>query len=158
MAVGDRFAIMLRNHPEFIECMIAASILGAVFVPIDPRTRGEKLGYMLRNSGATGVICADTCLAELAGVRDDLPELRFVLVVATGEETPASRDVDGSEPLAEMLAKPAETVDLRGDGLLAMPPGSRGGQVHTYRHRVHHLSQGRSGPRHIPRPHRARVD
>ena len=48
---GDRFAIMMRNHPEFIEAMVAASITGAVFVPIDPRTRGAKLAYMLARAG-----------------------------------------------------------------------------------------------------------
>ena len=42
VGVGDRFAIMLRNHPEFVEGMIAASILGALLVPIDPPTRGEQ--------------------------------------------------------------------------------------------------------------------
>ena len=46
MNKGDRFAIMMCNHPEFVEAMIAASITGCVFVPIDPRTRGDKLAYM----------------------------------------------------------------------------------------------------------------
>jgi crotonobetaine/carnitine-CoA ligase len=119
IGVGDRFAIMLRNHPEFIESMIAASILGAVYVPIDPRTRGEKLAYMLRNSGAGGIVCADSCLGELAAVRDELPDLGFVLVLTTGEDAPALESVPGAEPLAEILARPADTVDLRGDGLLA---------------------------------------
>ena len=50
MEPGDRFAILMRNHPEFIETMIAASITGCVFVPIDPRTRGAKLAYTLANS------------------------------------------------------------------------------------------------------------
>ena len=60
--------------------MIAASILGALFVPIDPRTRGDKLAYMLRNSGAVGVLCARTrCLEELASVRDQVPDLDWLL-------------------------------------------------------------------------------
>ncbi|MAG31159.1 MAG: ATP-dependent acyl-CoA ligase, partial [Deltaproteobacteria bacterium] len=48
MRKGDRFAIMMRNHPEFVEAMIAASMAGCVFVPIDPRTRGDKLAFLLR--------------------------------------------------------------------------------------------------------------
>ena len=44
--------------------MIAASITGCVFVPIDPRTRGEKLAFLLRNSGSRGVVCADYTRAE----------------------------------------------------------------------------------------------
>ena len=42
---GDTFSIVMRNHPEFVEAMIAASITGCVFVPIDPRTQGDKLGF-----------------------------------------------------------------------------------------------------------------
>ena len=53
---GDRFALMMRNHPEFVETLIAASITGCVFVPIDPRTKGDKLAYMLRNAGCRGVV------------------------------------------------------------------------------------------------------
>ena len=37
----------MQNHPEFVDLMVASSILGTVFVPIDPRTRGDKLNYML---------------------------------------------------------------------------------------------------------------
>ena len=55
------FAIMMNNHPEFVEAMVAASILGAVFVPIDARTMGEKLEYMLAFAECQGVICADYC-------------------------------------------------------------------------------------------------
>jgi len=58
MQRGDRFALMMRNHPEYVETMVAASISACVFVAIDPRTRGEKLAYMLRNSGCRGILAA----------------------------------------------------------------------------------------------------
>jgi len=48
---GDRFALMMRNHPEFVETMIAASVTASVYVPIDPRTRARQLAYMLAKSG-----------------------------------------------------------------------------------------------------------
>jgi crotonobetaine/carnitine-CoA ligase len=79
MARGDRFGLMTRNHPEFVEAMIAASISGCVFVPIDPRTRGEKLAYMLRNAGCQGVVCADYSLREVVTARDGNPELAWIL-------------------------------------------------------------------------------
>jgi crotonobetaine/carnitine-CoA ligase len=116
---GDRIGIMMRNHPEFVEAMVAASILGALFVPIDARTRGEKLVYMLRNSGCVGLLCADYCLSELAAVRGQLPGVRFALVVETAEDTPEPTSLAGGEPLAELLARPAETVDVRAEGPLA---------------------------------------
>jgi crotonobetaine/carnitine-CoA ligase len=110
---GERFALMMRNHPEFVETMIAASITGSVFVPIDPRTRGEKLAYILRNAGCSGAICADYCLAEVVGA--DVPDLDWVLGLDTGEDPNAlsANDASGVDSLAEVLAKPASTVDTR---------------------------------------------
>jgi len=117
---GDRFAIMMRNHPEFVEASIAASITGCVFVPIDPRTRGEKLAFLLRDSGSRGVFCADYCADQLVEVREQAPELEWMLML---QATPDPRDArvelptaaDGVESLNEVLAKPAATVDGRVD-------------------------------------------
>ena len=109
---GERFGLMMRNHPEFVETMIATSISGCVFVPIDPRTRGEKLAYTLRNSGARGILCADYCLAEIQAVRASVPDLQWVLVLST-QETPASPSLNDTGSLNAALAQPAATVDVR---------------------------------------------
>ena len=60
MEPGDRFAILIRNHPEFVDIMVGASLSACVFVPIDPRTKGQKLSYTLNNSNCKGVIAAKT--------------------------------------------------------------------------------------------------
>ena len=114
LARGDRFGLMMRNHPEFVEAMVAASITGTVFVPIDPRTRGEKLAYTLRNSGCKAMVVGDYNLAQIDAVRGELPDLAFVLALESGE--------DGARPIGEfaavdsldgVLAKPVPTVDVR---------------------------------------------
>ncbi len=86
MGKGDCFALLMQNHPEFIEAMVAASITGTVFVPIDPRIRGEKLAYMLTDSGCRGVICADYALQALAGCAHDTPGLEWIYVVGAVPE------------------------------------------------------------------------
>ncbi len=111
---GDRFALMMRNHPEFVETMIAASISATVFVPIDPRTKGEKLAYTLRNAGCKGILLADYNLAQLEEIRGSLPDLSFSLALTTGEdEAPALGDFEGVDSLGEVLDRPAERVDIR---------------------------------------------
>jgi len=119
---GDRFGLMMRNHPEFVETMVAASITATAFVPIDPRTRGEKLAYMLRNSGCCGVICADYCLAQVAEARTQAPAIQWILALETGESNaPPITDFAGTSGLRGVLERPAETVDVRlesGDDLL----------------------------------------
>jgi crotonobetaine/carnitine-CoA ligase len=112
LAPGARFGLMMRNHPEFVETMIGASISGCVFVPIDPRTRGEKLAYMLRQSQCRGIICADYCLAQVDAVRQSVAELRWILALDT-HETPEPVSLAHVDVLDEVLAKAAATVDVR---------------------------------------------
>lgn len=110
---GDRFAIMAGNHPEFVEALIAASITATVAVPIDPRTRGEKLAYLLTDGGCRGVICSDVALGRVGEVRSLVDGLGWVLVIASGEDgAVALEEVEGAEPLAAVLAQPAPTVDV----------------------------------------------
>jgi crotonobetaine/carnitine-CoA ligase len=109
---GVRFGLMMRNHPAFVETMIAASITGCVFVPIDPRTRGEKLAYMLRQSGCRGIICADYCLEQVEAVRASVPDFRWTLVLETREGVNAVPRAN-AESLNAVLDAPAATVDVR---------------------------------------------
>jgi crotonobetaine/carnitine-CoA ligase len=82
---GERFALLMANHPEFVEAMVAASIVGAAVVPIDPRTRGDKLQFMLINAQCSGVLAADYALDHLQPLRATLPGLRWVVAFATDE-------------------------------------------------------------------------
>src|SRR5437016_7224894 len=68
---GDTFALMMANHPEFVEAMLAAAMLGALFVPIDPRTVGEKLSFMLSHAECRGVICSAECAVAIADLRSN---------------------------------------------------------------------------------------
>jgi crotonobetaine/carnitine-CoA ligase len=113
MARGDRFAIVARNHPEFVEAMVAASLTGTVVVPVDPRTRGEKLSFMLVNSGCRGVVCSDDILDEVHRARAGT-QVEWLLVIRSGD--PATADIErvpDATPLSEVLASSVPTVDVR---------------------------------------------
>lgn len=56
---GDSFCLVMRNHPEFLYALLAASLVGAIVVPIDPRSKGGKLAYQLQDSGAKGIFYAN---------------------------------------------------------------------------------------------------
>jgi len=66
---GDHFALLMANHAEFVDAMVAAAISGTVFVPIDPRAKGDKLAFMLEHAQCRGVIAADYTLDNLMAVR-----------------------------------------------------------------------------------------
>jgi crotonobetaine/carnitine-CoA ligase len=64
--------------------MVASSICGTVFVPVDPRTRGEKLAYMLTFPDCRGAVVADYALQSVLAVLDKAPQLEWIWVVSTG--------------------------------------------------------------------------
>ena len=82
---GSVIAVLMANHAEFVELMVAISLIRAVMVPIDPRTRGDKLAFMISNSKATSLITADYALRNVEEVADAGTPLDWIAVLATDE-------------------------------------------------------------------------
>ena len=55
---GDRIALFLRNSPEFIYTVFAASKLGAVVVPVNTFLKEEELSYILEDSGSAVLVAS----------------------------------------------------------------------------------------------------
>jgi long-chain acyl-CoA synthetase len=53
---GDRFAIVMRNEPGFLEASLAGSLIGAVPVPVNWHWTGVDLSHVLADCGARVVI------------------------------------------------------------------------------------------------------
>ena len=110
-APGDRLAVMMRNHPEFLYAMVAASKLGLVTVPVDPRARGDKLRYFLTFAECRGVVVADYTIAdEAAAVVIREAGIR-PYVVSTPEGREGVADVSGWPLVDEALAG-SEAADV----------------------------------------------
>lgn len=88
MEAGDRFAIMIQNHPEFVDAMIGSSIAGTIFVPIDPRTQGRKLRYMLEFAGCTGLMASEQALSQVAAVGEGIEGLEWLWTLGEPDNTP----------------------------------------------------------------------
>ncbi|RTL53171.1 MAG: AMP-dependent synthetase [Rhodocyclaceae bacterium] len=76
---GERVALFLDNSVELIVGVYATLRLGAVFMPINPMTKQEKLTYLLKDSGASVLLTHHSlrrawmdALAATAVVRDCL--------------------------------------------------------------------------------------
>lgn len=112
----DRVGTLLANHAEFVDLMVAGALLGFTLVPIDPRTRGDKLVYMLAAAHCKGVVVADYALAELLAVRDRVDDLRWVVALPTdeGRLTTAQCQVHGVRPYAEIGAVEPGTAEFPG--------------------------------------------
>ena len=62
---GDKLALIMRNHPEYVFALAACSMLGLVLVPIDPRGKREKLAYQLEDSDSRAVVTTADLLLEV---------------------------------------------------------------------------------------------
>ena len=100
---GDTYAVFMRNHPEFVYSLLAGPTVGAVMVPVDPRTRGDRLKFLLKDSGAKAVIVSGECLEQLEEVIKDIPSLKLATVAYRPEQdVPVSSKYHS---LNEMLEK-----------------------------------------------------
>ena len=138
---GEHFALLMANHAEFVEAMVAASIAGLVFVPIDPRTKGDKLRFMLHAARCRVVFAADYALDNLEGVRADLPHLRSVIGLATDESPRPLAEYPRVQPLHRLMPSdvpqlPIGATDPDGPMQLIFTSGTTGdpkGIVMTHR-------------------------
>ena len=60
---GDRVAVMLPNHPDYVVAFLAAARIGVCQVPVNINLRGAGLAYVLEHSRLRGMI-VDSRFAE----------------------------------------------------------------------------------------------
>lgn len=106
---GDTYAVFMRNHPEFVYSMLAGPVMGAIMIPVDPRSRGDRLRFLLENSKAKAVIVSGELLEALKPVLP-ISGLKTILVVYRPEQQ--IEISDEFETLNETLEKDSwDTVE-----------------------------------------------
>ena len=78
---------MLRNEPAFLEAMLIARFSGCYSCPINWHYKADEAGYILRDSGAKGLIVHADLLRQIEG---GVPPGCHVIVVEPSRETRAA--------------------------------------------------------------------
>jgi crotonobetaine/carnitine-CoA ligase len=115
MSAGQRFGLLMQNHPEFVDAMVGASITNTVYVPIDARTKGEKLCYMIDFAECKGVVVADYALDNLLEVISELPKLEWVWVLDSGQKhelAAASKQIKSLRKLSDIYQGTIPTIEV----------------------------------------------
>ncbi|WP_439814342.1 class I adenylate-forming enzyme family protein [Zavarzinia sp. CC-PAN008] len=140
---GQRVALLMANHPDFVPLAYAIWRLGAVLIPVNFAFRTAELGYVLRQSQASALITMGTyrdldylaMLDALApGWDTALPQAplpHLMLVVQFQADRPGVPDVDAVEdagavaaPLPESPAGPHDpAVIMYTSGTTGPPKG-----------------------------------
>lgn len=76
---GDRVAMMQVNCLEYLEVYFAAAKIGAIFAPLNYRSRKEELSYLLNHSEATVLFVGERYAEMAASVRSEAPRVRHYI-------------------------------------------------------------------------------
>ena len=116
---GDRVALLCNTRPEWTYVDFAISTAGGVVVPIYPTNSPEECEWVAGNSDSVAVVCEDAGqVAKIVEVRDNLPNLRHIVVIdpsgdPTTDNSPAGADASGGGARG---AIPVDEVRERGRG------------------------------------------
>lgn len=83
VARGARIAVLLDNVPEFIVAVLGAIRAGMIAVPMNVRQAARETAFVLGQSGAEVLVCADAAAPQLPQT-GDMPGVRRVLAVDDG--------------------------------------------------------------------------
>jgi len=87
---GDRVAIFLDNSIESVVSLFGILKADAVFLMLSPLLKAGKLGYILNNCQAEGLITDINKLNIISGVLQSVPSLEFAIYVGNKEKIPIS--------------------------------------------------------------------
>ncbi len=107
---GDTYAAIMYNYPEMMHLLAAGSIIGAIVVPIDPRTKGDKLAHMVSNSRSKVVFTTADLLENLEPIKNKIPNVTHIFV-SEKPRKPATGDVSKYHSMQEILEAPFQHVD-----------------------------------------------
>jgi fatty-acyl-CoA synthase len=82
---GAHVAMLIENHPRFLEIAWAAHNAGLYFTPISWRFREDEIGFILEDCGASVLFISAQQASMLPGLRRRLPKLRCFVIGATAE-------------------------------------------------------------------------
>src|SRR5215218_2283868 len=84
LAPGDRVALFLGNHPDFLAAYLGTHLAGGVVVPVNEGYRWTELRHIFGDAGVRLCFTDGEGGMELERVREDLPDLETV--IEAGEE------------------------------------------------------------------------
>jgi long-chain acyl-CoA synthetase len=82
---GERLCILANTRPEWSYADMGATSAGAVVVPIYQTNSPDECLWVISDSGACAIVCEDEeQLAKIVAIKDQVPNLRTVIVMDAG--------------------------------------------------------------------------
>jgi acyl-CoA synthetase (AMP-forming)/AMP-acid ligase II len=78
---GDRVAILQVNCNEYFEAYYGTAKLGAVYVPLNFRAKGEEISYMLNNAEANFLMVGERYVDLVNGIKNTIPSVKQFICI-----------------------------------------------------------------------------
>lgn len=108
---GDRVALFLDNGIEFVAGVYGALKIGAVFMPINPLTKDEKLAYMLADARAVALLTGAALEPIWSDALSKVPCVRSVFAAGASGAAESGRVRAWPSPDAAARFEPPQTID-----------------------------------------------
>ena len=83
---GDNVAVLMYNCPEMLESMFASFKMGCGTIPINFRLHPREFAYIINHSEAKAVIISPEFSEALIDIRDDLPQVNYIISVSEAQD------------------------------------------------------------------------
>jgi long-chain acyl-CoA synthetase len=110
IARGDRVALQLENSWACVTAIFGTLIAGGVFVLVNPQTRANKLGFMLRDCGARVLIAESALEGVYLEALQGLEQPPVVL--CTGKCNGPAESLEAAMAAAQPLAEAVPVIPL----------------------------------------------
>jgi long-chain acyl-CoA synthetase len=111
VSAGDRVALYMQNVPQFVIAMVGTWKAGGIAVSVNPMNRARELDLLLRDSGATVLVCLQGLYHDVAAAVVDRTDV--ATVITTSELEYQARDDARVLGGVERMELPG-TVDMAG--------------------------------------------
>lgn len=145
--LGDRLAVLLPQSVETAATHIAVTRMGGISIPLFTLFGPEALRHRLRDSGTSAIVTNSNCLASLAEIAADLPDLKLILCKNLQEDAaarfPGIKVLDFDAAVADQPDS-FHAVETKADdpALIIYTSGTTGspkGALHAHRVLLGHL-------------------
>ena len=124
---GDRLAILQVNCNQFVETYFAAAKLGAIYVPLNFRAKGNELTYMLNTAEASTLLVGERYIELVDSLRSSLTSVcHFISIESRHEGMLYYEDMIASSPVGEIVTEIDDddtTILLYTAGTTGVPKG-----------------------------------
>jgi len=123
---GDRVAIAMRNSPQWAIAFVAATLVGAIVVPINSWGKAEELSIAITNCGAK---CVAVDFARYQLIADRIADFRIDVFVTEAAELPTQSRVfqlDDIVGRGRSLAYDIDTASATDTCIILYTSGSTG--------------------------------